>query len=223
MKFSHLYYTRCLPVCKKNLTESGFDLSLGRKMWYTRRKQRRREAADMDRKWLEERLRELPVVQYEFFDTAELTFTPRVRMVCETDCARYGTSWACPPAVGTVEECRERCLSYPHALLITTMNEVDDIADLESTLATRAPHEEITRQVNALFHSQGVETYPLSTESCAICRECAYPHGPCRCPEKMFPCVESHGILIVGTAEKLGIEFQPGGNIVTWFSLILYR
>ena len=45
----------------------------------------------MDRKWLEERLRELPVVQYEFFDTAELTFTPRVRMVCETDCARYGT------------------------------------------------------------------------------------------------------------------------------------
>ena len=45
----------------------------------------------MDRKWLEERLGELPIVQYEFFDTAELTFTPRVRLVCETDCSRYGS------------------------------------------------------------------------------------------------------------------------------------
>ena len=177
----------------------------------------------MDRKWLEERVGELPIVQYEFFDTEELTFTPRVRLVCETDCTRYGTSWACPPAVGTVEECRERCHSYPHALLITTMNEVDDITDLESTFTTRGFHEEITRQVNDLMKSQGVETYPLSTESCAICEKCSYPDGPCRHPERMFPCVESHGILVLDTAERLGIDFQPGGNIVTWFSLILYR
>ena len=177
----------------------------------------------MDRKWLEERLGELPIVQYEFLETSELTFTSRVRLVCETDCTRYGTSWACPPAVGTVEECRERCLSYPHALLITTMNEVDDIEDLEGALATRSGHEEITRQVSEPMRSQGAETYPLSTESCAICRECAYPGGPCRHPEKMFPCVESHGILIIDTAERFGIEFQAGGNIVTWFSLILYR
>lgn len=177
----------------------------------------------MNRAWLEERMGEFPIVQYEFFDTAELTFSPRVRLVCETDCPRYGASWACPPAVGTVEECRERCLSYPHALLITTMNEVEDMADLEGTLATRSDHEEITRQVSGLLRSQGVETYPLSTESCAVCRQCAYPDGPCRHPDKMFPCLESHGILIIDAAERFGIEFQAGGNIVTWFSLILYR
>ena len=98
-----------------------------------------------------------------------------------------------------------------------------DIADLEETLTTRAPHEEVTRQVNALLQAQGAETYPLSTESCAVCQKCAYPDGPCRHPERMFPCLESHGILILDTAERLGIEFQPGGNVVTWFSLILYR
>ena len=177
----------------------------------------------MDIALLEEQLRELPIVQYEFFETAELTFSPRVRAVCEMDCARYGTSWACPPAVGTVEECRARCLQYPRALLLTTMNEVEDITDLEGTLSTRGDHEEITRQADALLRSQGAETYPLSTESCAICRKCAYPEGPCRHPEKMFPCVESHGILIIDTAERFGIDFQAGGNIVTWFSLILYR
>ena len=177
----------------------------------------------MNRELLEAQLGELPIVQYEFFKTEDLTFTPRVRLVCETDWPRYGSSWACPPAVGTVEECRARCLLYPDALLITTMTEVDDLADIEGTLATRAPHEEITRQVNQLLREQGVETYPLSTESCAICETCTYPDAPCRHPERMFPCVESHGILIIDTAERLGIEFQPGGNVVTWFSLILYR
>lgn len=177
----------------------------------------------MNRKQLEQQLRELPIVQYEFLETAELTFSPRVRLVCETDCTRYGTSWACPPAVGTVEECRERCLSYPHTLLITTMNEVDNIEDLEGTLRTRTGHEEITRQVSELLRAQGAETYPLSTESCAICQKCSYPDGPCRHPERMFPCVESQGILLIDTAERFGIEFQAGGNIVTWFSLILYR
>lgn len=177
----------------------------------------------MNREAFEQQLSQLPIVQYEFFDTAELTFTPRVRQICETDCARYGTSWACPPAVGTVEECRARCLSYPNAMLLTTMNEVDDIADLEGTLATRSGHEEITRQVAVLLQKMGMETYPLSTESCAICKQCAYPDGPCRHPEKMFPCVESHGILITDTAERFGIAFQAGGNVVTWFSLILYR
>lgn len=177
----------------------------------------------MDRELLERQLTELPIVQYEFFDTAELTFTTRVRAVCESDCPRYGTSWACPPAVGTVEECRERCLSYPHALLITTMTEVHDIADIEATLDTRGDHEEITRQAAALLQAQNVETYPLSTESCAICQECAYPNAPCRHPERMYPCVESHGILIIDIAEHYGIEFQAGNNVVTWFSLILYR
>ena len=81
----------------------------------------------------------------------------------------------------------------------------------------------ITRAVKAALREQGVETYPLSTESCAVCDRCTYPDAPCRFPERMFPCVESHGILVLELAELFGIDFQPQGNIVTWFSLILYR
>lgn len=177
----------------------------------------------MDKEQLAQQLCELPIVQYEFFETCELTFSDRVRYICRTECPQYGKSWACPPGVGTVEECRERCLQYPHALLITTMTEIEDIADIEATLATRAPHEEVTRQVNALVRSQGIDTYVLSTESCAVCDSCTCPDAPCRHPERMYPCVESHGILITDIAERFGIDFQAGGNIVTWFSLILYR
>ncbi len=177
----------------------------------------------MDRERLEAELAELPIVQYAFFETEELTFTDRVRYVCEHECPQYGRSWACPPAVGTVDECVARCRNYPHALLITTMAEVSDIADMEATLATRAGHEAVTRQVHRLMRDQGTEPLVLSTESCAVCGTCSYPDGPCRRPELMYPCVESQGILVTDIAQRLGIEFQAGNNIVTWFSLLLYR
>ena len=121
-----------------------------------------------------------------------------------------------------MEECRKHCLSYPNALLITSLSEVTDIADMAQTLSTREEHEELTRQVRDLFRAQGIEPFVLSTESCAICARCAYPDGPCRFPEKMFPCVESQGILVTDLAEQFGIDFQAGGNLVTWFSLLLY-
>lgn len=177
----------------------------------------------MDKALLERQLAEFPLYQYMFIDTRELCFSPRVRHICETECPMYGKSWACPPAVGSVEACQAKCLSYPEALVITTITEVSDIANLQETLDTRAPHEAISHQVADLVRQQCGDVYVLSTEACAICEHCAYPDGPCRHPERMFPCVESHGILIIDTAERLGIAFQPGGNIVTWFSLILYR
>ncbi len=172
---------------------------------------------------IEERLSELPLAQYAYIGLDELMFLDRVRYICETECPRYGTTWACPPAVGTVEECRERCLSYEEAFLFTTFSEVPDIANLEETLRFREGHEEVTRKVCEIFRGQGFEVMALSTESCAVCETCAYPEGPCRHPEKMFPCVESYGILLTDLAERHEIEFMYGGNVVTWFSLLLLR
>lgn len=49
------------------------------------------------------------------------------------------------------------------------------------------------------------------------------PGCPMRHPDKMFPCIESYGILVTDLAEKYQITFMNGGNVVTWFSLILYE
>lgn len=176
----------------------------------------------MDRERLEAKLSELPLYQYEFIRTSELVFSDRVRYICRTECPMYGKSWACPPAVGDVEACRARCMSFDEALMISTITEVSDIADIEETLATRAPHEAITRQVHQWVREQSSDTLVLSTEACAHCEHCTYPNAPCRFPDKMYPCVESHGILVTDLAEKHGIDFMSG-NIVTWFSLIFYR
>ena len=177
----------------------------------------------MNREQLEMQLSELPLYQYAFIRTGDLMFSDRIRWICEHECPMFGKTWACPPAVGSVEECEARCRQFEDALLIATITEVSDIANIEETLSTRAPHEEITRQVHALMGQQAAETLVLSTEACAVCETCAYPDGPCRHADKMYPCVESHGIVVTDLAEKTGVEFYAEGNLVTWFSLIFYK
>lgn len=177
----------------------------------------------MDVQKVEAALAELPLYIYAWVDPKALEFSDRVRWICQHECAMYGKSWACPPGVGTVEECKKKCLGYEKALLISTLTEVSDIGDLEATLATRRDHEELTDRVGDILRENGVQPYILSTEACAICGRCAILDGkPCRHPEKMHPCVESQGINIIPTLEENGIEFQYGQNTVTWVSLLLF-
>lgn len=172
---------------------------------------------------LEERLAALPLYGYFFLDPKELEFSGRVRWVCQQECPMYGKSWACPPGVGSVDSCRDACLAYGHCLMIATVTEVDDIGDLSQTLATRPDHEAITNQVGEILKELGAKPYILSTEACAICPRCAIlDRQPCRHPDRMHPCVESHGINVVPAMEENGLGFQFGSNTVTWISLLFY-
>ncbi len=171
---------------------------------------------------IEERIAPFPIYQYEFLKSVELTFEPKVRSICRSECPMYGTTWSCPPAVGTPEECRARCLAYEDVLLIATVAEVADIANMDETLATRREHERITREVRDQFTELGRGTMVLSSEACRICESCAWPDSPCRHSDLMFPCVESHCILVTQLAERFGMDFIAGAGVVTWFSLIFF-
>ncbi len=177
----------------------------------------------MNRELFIEKISELPLYQFEFFKTDELIFADRIRTICESECPMYGKTWACPPGVGSMEECQSKCLKFKDGVLISTIVEVSDIANIDETLATRGDHEDITREVKGIMTEMGIETYVLSTEACAYCEKCTYPDEPCRYPEHMFPCIESHCILVTDIAEKFGIEFIYGSNMVMWFSLLLYN
>lgn len=178
----------------------------------------------MDREKLEAQLSELPLYVYFYADPQTLEFSDRIRYICQYECPRYGQSWACPPGVGSVEQCSARCLSYSSCLVIGTITECEDISDMCATLATRPAHEAVTEQVRQLLREQGVDPYILSTDSCAICKKCTYPEGkPCRHADMMHPCIESHGINIIPTLEENGLEFQYGENIITWYSLLFFN
>ena len=177
----------------------------------------------MNKELLMEKLSELPLYIYDFIDPKELEFNNRIRWICENECPMYGKSWACPPGVGSLNQCKGKCLQHENCLLISSIVEVDDIADMEETLATRPDHEALTNEVAAIMEEMGVKPYILSTEACTICERCAILDGqPCRFPEKMHPCVESHCINVVPILESHGLEFQFGANVVTWISLLFF-
>ena len=172
---------------------------------------------------IEQQLLELPIVQYAWLPAKELTFSENVRKICREECPRYGTSWACPPAVGTVTECQERCNAYPGAIVFTTIAEVADTANLEETLATRGEHEAVTKEIRKILQTKFEQTLALSADSCEICGTCAYPNAPCRHPDHMVPCIEGYGVVVADFARKAGIEFMNGAGIVTWFGMVLVK
>ena len=170
---------------------------------------------------IEEFICQYPVYQYAFFPPEEIEFSFRVRWICEKECERYNSTWACPPAVGSVEECRKRCLGYRECFLFSTIAEVSDVINFEETLATRKEHEAITAAIERFVRQQGGACMALSTESCDICESCTLPQGlPCRFPEKMHPCVESHGIIVSELAEKYDMEFTLSANQILWFGIL---
>ena len=177
----------------------------------------------INKELLETRLAELPLYIYAFIDPKGLEFSDRIRWICEHECPMYGKSWACPPGVGCVAECKGKCMDYENCLMISSITEVEDITDINETLATRPVHEKLTNQVGDLMRELGAEPYILSTEACAECERCAYLDGqPCRFPDRMHPCVESHGINVIPVLEENGLEFQFGSNVVTWISLLFF-
>ena len=178
----------------------------------------------MDKDLLLAKLQELPLYFCDFIDPKKLEFSDRIRWICENECPMYGKTWACPPGVGAVAECSEKCGKFDQCLMISTITEVSDITNIYETLSTRGDHEAVTDAVEALMKAEGVTPYILSTEACAVCDRCAYLDGqPCRYPEKMHPCVESHGINILPLLEELGLPFQFGENVVTWVSLLFFK
>ena len=58
---------------------------------------------------IENYITQFPIYQYTFLSIDDIEFNDKVRTICKRECPRYGKSWSCPPAVGTVDKCRERC------------------------------------------------------------------------------------------------------------------
>ena len=148
---------------------------------------------------IEEYITQFPIYQYAFVKPEDIEFNDRVRQICKKECSRYGASWSCPPAVGTVEVC------------------------MDETLKTKSEHEKITREIEQHLKDKTLLTFALSSDSCQLCDKCTYPRGGCRHLELMHPCIESHGIVVANLIEKNMMDYYLGEHMVIWFSMIFYK
>ncbi|MFZ7121961.1 MAG: DUF2284 domain-containing protein [Eubacteriaceae bacterium] len=171
---------------------------------------------------IESKITKYPILEYAFFNPSELNFYPNIRTICKSECPQYGKSWSCPPAVGTLDECKARCTKYKNAFIFSTISEVSDILNMEEMLSTISEHIQIVNEIKHNVFNNEEDVLILTAESCSICDECTYPNGPCRHPESMYPCIESQAIIVTEICEKHKMSFFNGHNTITWFCLILY-
>ena len=153
----------------------------------------------------------------------DLTFYPEVRSICEgNSCRHYATSWACPPAVGSIGQCRERVHQYDHMLLFSGRYALEDSFDFE---AMSEGLRDFKRLVDR-FHQGLEQLLPgfllLSNEGCGRCAVCTYPDAPCRFPQLLHHSLEGYGFIVSELAKSAKIRYHNGPNTVTYFGALLF-
>jgi predicted metal-binding protein len=151
-------------------------------------------------------------------ETSALVFSPELYNTCRTNvCGNYNKSWTCPPAVGSLEEQREKILRWNRALVFTTKFDLEDSFDVEGMGEARRIHNRLTMDIRRKFRSNPV----YGAGACGVCPACAYPE-PCRFPGQAVSAVEAAGINVTELSLTAKLKYNNGPNTITYFSMILF-
>lgn len=105
----------------------------------------------------EDFIAQYPIFEYRILNTGDLSVEERVRIVCQQECERYGSTWACPPADGYSERMRgKNPASLDRLFSFSSVAEVSDLMNMQEMLQTRAAHEELTTEVAQFFERTGI-------------------------------------------------------------------
>ncbi|OGP96905.1 MAG: hypothetical protein A2157_02535 [Deltaproteobacteria bacterium RBG_16_47_11] len=146
--------------------------------------------------------------------TSQIVVAQWVRLKCRYGCDHYNTNWCCPPATVTVQEAKEILREYKSAMLLTgetihphfyTNNTRKRRRQVQFWKGTVA----IERELFLLGYHKA---FGLTSESCALCKKCAYPDN-CLFPKEKRPSVESFSIDIFETLRRIGKEVKIAQHI----------
>ena len=162
------------------------------------------------------------VYQYSFLKPEESDFSDSVVKGCKK-CANYRTAWSCPPAIVSFSKCRRECLSYDEVFVFSTIYEKRNDPDGEIRREYLNEHRKITDFTSEFFRSRGFETYTLMSDRCRICDKCTFPRKACKYPERMLPCIESHGIRMGNLLGRCDMDHYFDEGYALLFTLIFIR
>ena len=154
----------------------------------------------------------------------ELRFHSEVRKICEgNSCRNYGASWACPPAVGTLEDCRARVERYGNMLLFTKKYAMESSFDFEAMGEGLQDFKKAVDRLHELVAPRLPDHLLLSNEGCGRCRKCTYPDAPCRFPDRNFSSMEASGLLVNQVCSDNGVPYNYGKGKMAYTSCLLYN
>jgi len=156
--------------------------------------------------------------EFATLSTGELVFSPQLLEYCKSNvCGNYNKSLTCPPVCETIEEQREKILSYENVFVFTTMHKLEDSFDYEGMTRGMKLHALLTIELKKRL---GVPVYGAG--SCPSCKPCAFPL-PCPFPEKKIGSIEAAGINVTELSKSAGIAYNNGPDTVTYFSMVLMK
>lgn len=162
--------------------------------------------------------------EYGYVEIKNLKFYQEVRTICEQNsCRNYATSWACPPAIGTLSECKERVNHFNKMFLFTRKYELEDSFDFESMVSGLKDFKDTIDKFQNDLTCFLFDYLLLSNEGCGRCKQCTYPDSPCRFPELLHHSLEGYGFIVKELADAAGIHYNNGPNTVTYFGALLFN
>lgn len=172
-------------------------------------------------------LKSLGVDQLAIIAEEDVQFNEDFRLQCEQNsCGSYNKNWMCPPAVGSIDELKEKALKFKRGLLFQTVYQLEDSFDYEGMQEGIEEHTKILRKVLDNIKSTGVfkEFLPLNVGPCTYCGRCAFLDGQeCRFPEEAVSSVEAYGIDVMALEKSCGMSYNNGKNTISCISLILFN
>jgi predicted metal-binding protein len=135
----------------------------------------------------------------------EIVTSSWVGLKCRYGCASYDTNWCCPPAAPDLHKVRALLAEYDLALLLVT--EIRGEQFSKSSNPMRRRQIQVWKATVALerklFLMGYYKAFGMPAESCALCKECAYP-DPCKFPKEKRPSVVACSIDMFQTTRKVG-------------------
>ena len=158
-------------------------------------------------------------------DADDLVFEYEFRKYCEmNNCGNYGKNYGCPPDCGTPEEMEEKARRYQKALVLQTIQPVNDITDGQETGLLKKKHNTVARSFMDQLAEEGIEGLPIMAGPCSACKSCAKAEGkPCRAPERVASCLSAYGINVAKLCETCSIPWDCGIHKVGFFAIYMMK
>ena len=146
-----------------------------------------------------------------------------MRTLCEKNqCGNYNKNWTCPPAVGSLEECRDKIKKYKAAIVVYNIYQYKNSFDFKGMMEAG---KDFANKLLELKKDIGKEKdlMFLGAGGCRVCETCAYIEDKqCRRPDDAIISCEAHGIDVMSLMKKNGMKYNNGKNTVTYIGMILY-
>ncbi len=158
---------------------------------------------------------------------SRIPFDNEVRKLCEQNmCGKFGQSWTCPPASGTVEELQRRLTGFSHFLIFYKVYNLEDSFDWEGMMqSVKDFQSKILRlQKHIKIKHENPDFIILGAGACQVCETCTYPlQADCRFPEEALFSVEAFGIDVMKMMKDNGMKYNNGSNTVTYIGGLFYN